>query len=98
MNCRDIDKLCTAYVDGGLDDNRASALRGHLRTCARCGTSNKNWRSNICTTYGQFYFNCIVVTDWPMGIFTFIIIGYRSRTVRSINIGQSTTTFYIDCF
>jgi len=36
MRCRDVDKLSTAYVDGELDDGRASALRGHLHQCERC--------------------------------------------------------------
>ncbi len=36
MRCRDIDRLSSAYVDGELDDGRASALRGHLHQCERC--------------------------------------------------------------
>ena len=34
--CADIERLVTAYVDGDLDDQRSSAVRGHLRTCAAC--------------------------------------------------------------
>lgn len=34
--CADVERLVTAYVDGDLDDQRSSALRGHLRTCAAC--------------------------------------------------------------
>ncbi len=36
MTCRDVDALVTRHVDGELDDARASALRGHLRSCAAC--------------------------------------------------------------
>jgi len=36
MRCRDVEKLCTGYVDGELSDGMASALRGHLRTCPAC--------------------------------------------------------------
>jgi hypothetical protein len=36
MRCRDVERLCSGYVDGELDDGRASALRGHLRTCPAC--------------------------------------------------------------
>ncbi len=36
MTCRDVDALVTRHVDGELDDARASALRGHLRSCAGC--------------------------------------------------------------
>ncbi len=40
MRCADIERLCTAYVDGEvdgeLDERRASAMRGHMRTCAAC--------------------------------------------------------------
>lgn len=36
MNCRDVERWSTAYVDGELDDRRASALRGHLRLCDGC--------------------------------------------------------------
>jgi anti-sigma factor RsiW len=34
--CADVERLVTAYVDGELDDQRSSAVRGHLRTCAAC--------------------------------------------------------------
>jgi anti-sigma factor RsiW len=36
MSCRDVDRLLTAFVDGELDPARASAVRGHTRTCERC--------------------------------------------------------------
>lgn len=36
MNCRDLAALCSAYVDGDLDDRRASAVRGHARVCQAC--------------------------------------------------------------
>lgn len=36
MRCRDVAKLSSAYLGGELDDGRASALRGHLRTCDDC--------------------------------------------------------------
>jgi hypothetical protein len=36
MRCRDVEKLCSGYVDGEIDDRVASALRGHLRTCDAC--------------------------------------------------------------
>jgi hypothetical protein len=34
--CHDIAELVTAYVDGDLDDARASAIRGHVRSCSGC--------------------------------------------------------------
>lgn len=36
MTCRDLAALCSAYVDGELDDRRASAVRGHARVCEAC--------------------------------------------------------------
>lgn len=36
MNCRDLQAQVVAYLDGELDDERASACRGHLRTCVDC--------------------------------------------------------------
>lgn len=36
MKCRDALRLSTAYLDGELDSNRSSAVRGHLRTCSAC--------------------------------------------------------------
>jgi hypothetical protein len=36
VRCKDVQGLCTLYVDGELDEVRASALRGHLRGCAAC--------------------------------------------------------------
>lgn len=36
MRCRDVERLCSSYVDGEIDDRVASALRGHLRTCDAC--------------------------------------------------------------
>ncbi len=36
MRCRDVEALCSGYVDGELDERRASALRGHLRVCPDC--------------------------------------------------------------
>ena len=36
MNCRDLQAQIVGYLDGELDDARASACRGHLRTCADC--------------------------------------------------------------
>lgn len=36
MRCRDVQDLASVYIDGELDDARASALRGHLRECGPC--------------------------------------------------------------
>lgn len=36
MRCRDVHRWVTAYVDGELDEGRASAMRGHARTCPSC--------------------------------------------------------------
>lgn len=36
MNCRDVEPQLTAYLDGELADDRGSAIRGHLRSCAAC--------------------------------------------------------------
>lgn len=36
MRCRDVQDLASSYIDGELDDARASALRGHVRQCAAC--------------------------------------------------------------
>jgi len=36
MNCRDVERRLSAYLDGELDGAAASALRGHLRICADC--------------------------------------------------------------
>jgi hypothetical protein len=36
MRCRDVEALESAYIDGELDEARASAMRGHLRVCRTC--------------------------------------------------------------
>ncbi len=36
MSCTSCQAQLTAYLDGELNDGDASALRGHLRTCAAC--------------------------------------------------------------
>ena len=36
MRCRDVLRLSTLYLDGDLDIDRSSAVRGHLRTCESC--------------------------------------------------------------
>ena len=36
MRCRDVQELASSYIDGELDDARASALRGHVRQCPSC--------------------------------------------------------------
>jgi hypothetical protein len=36
MRCRDVEALESAYIDGELDEARASAMRGHLRVCQTC--------------------------------------------------------------
>jgi hypothetical protein len=36
MRCCDVQGLASAYIDGELDDARASALRGHARQCPAC--------------------------------------------------------------
>jgi anti-sigma factor RsiW len=36
VSCASCQARLTAYLDGELDDRDASALRGHLRTCAAC--------------------------------------------------------------
>lgn len=39
MRCGDVQDLASAFIDGELDDARASALRGHLRQCPACTTT-----------------------------------------------------------
>lgn len=36
MNCSEVHPQLTAYLDGELADDRGSAIRGHLRSCAAC--------------------------------------------------------------
>jgi len=36
MNCSDTRKQLTAYLDGELDADRGTVVRGHLRTCEAC--------------------------------------------------------------
>lgn len=36
MSCDDIRPRLTGYLDGDLDDDRGSLVRGHLRTCEAC--------------------------------------------------------------
>ncbi|MFT3699850.1 MAG: zf-HC2 domain-containing protein [Kofleriaceae bacterium] len=36
MTCDDVRPQLTAYLDGELEDERGSAVRGHLRTCDDC--------------------------------------------------------------
>ncbi|MBI4508635.1 MAG: zf-HC2 domain-containing protein [Deltaproteobacteria bacterium] len=38
VECRDIRPLIDSLLDGELDDGRASAVRGHVRTCAECAS------------------------------------------------------------
>ena len=39
MNCTSCEATLSAYLDGELGDGEASALRGHLRTCAACSAA-----------------------------------------------------------
>lgn len=39
MRCGDVQVFASAFIDGELDDARASALRGHLRQCPACMTT-----------------------------------------------------------
>lgn len=36
MTCEHVQKRLTAYLDGELDGDRGSVVRGHLRACATC--------------------------------------------------------------
>ncbi|HEX7702426.1 MAG TPA: zf-HC2 domain-containing protein [Kofleriaceae bacterium] len=36
MNCDDVRPQLTSYLDGELEDDRGSAVRGHLRECDAC--------------------------------------------------------------
>ena len=36
MRCEDVQPRLTAYLDGDLDPDRGTVIRGHLRTCAAC--------------------------------------------------------------
>lgn len=36
MRCKHVQRLSTEYLDGDLDPDRSSAIRGHLRTCEGC--------------------------------------------------------------
>ncbi|MEO8551561.1 MAG: zf-HC2 domain-containing protein [Kofleriaceae bacterium] len=39
MTCDDVRPQLTAYLDGELEDDRGSAVRGHLRGCEPCRTA-----------------------------------------------------------
>lgn len=39
MTCDDVRPQLTAYLDGELEDDRGSAVRGHLRGCEACRTA-----------------------------------------------------------
>jgi hypothetical protein len=39
MMCDDVRERLTAYLDGDIDDDRGSAIRGHLRGCEACRTA-----------------------------------------------------------
>ncbi|ACY16664.1 anti-sigma factor family protein [Haliangium ochraceum] len=45
MRCRDVEALASRYIDGELDDARASALRGHARECSPCRALLGDWLS-----------------------------------------------------
>lgn len=42
--CADIAPLVDELIDGTLDERRASAVRGHLRTCAACAARHEETR------------------------------------------------------
>ena len=39
MTCDDVRPQLTPYLDGELEDDRGSAVRGHLRGCEACRTA-----------------------------------------------------------
>ena len=39
MNCNDVRPQLTSYLDGELEDDHGSAVRGHLRSCDDCRTA-----------------------------------------------------------
>ena len=42
MNCDDVKPQLTAYLDGELEDDRGSAVRGHLRECEACRAASED--------------------------------------------------------
>jgi Putative zinc-finger len=42
VNCDDVKPQLTAYLDGELEDDRGSAVRGHLRECDACRAASED--------------------------------------------------------
>jgi predicted anti-sigma-YlaC factor YlaD len=42
VKCDDVRPKLTAYLDGELEDDRGSAVRGHLRSCEACRTASND--------------------------------------------------------
>ena len=42
MKCEDVRPKLTAYLDGELEGDRGSAVRGHLRSCEACRTASND--------------------------------------------------------
>lgn len=42
MNCDDVRPQLTSYLDGELEDDRGSAVRGHLRECDACRAASND--------------------------------------------------------
>jgi anti-sigma factor RsiW len=45
MNCRDVGKTLSAYLDGALDPVRKEAVASHLGSCGACRTRLAEWEA-----------------------------------------------------
>jgi anti-sigma factor RsiW len=50
MHCRDLVELVTEYLEGGLDDDRRSAVETHLADCEGCTNYLEQMRTSIRVT------------------------------------------------
>ncbi len=52
MTCADLGDRLSAWRDGGLAADDASALRAHLGACAACAAEERSWRATFDTLAG----------------------------------------------
>ena len=45
MNCRDMEKTLSAYLDGELPSERRAAVAAHLRSCGSCSARVAEWEA-----------------------------------------------------